>query len=74
MKNLYLCLTDFQILNALNLQLSKFKNKKADLFFITNKEGNEQLAERLAATGIFEKFICLTIQEYKAYISMCVQL
>lgn len=55
MKNLYLCLTDFQILNALNLQLSKFKNKKADLFFITNKEGNEQLAERLAATGIFEK-------------------
>lgn len=55
MKNLYLCLTDFQILNALNLQLSKFKNKKADLFFITNKEGNEQLAKRLAATGIFEK-------------------
>ena len=55
MKNLYLCLTDFQILNALNLQLSKFKNKKADLFFITNKEGNEQLAERLAAAGIFEK-------------------
>ena len=55
MKNLYLCLTDFQILNALNLQLSKFKNKKADLFFITNKEGNEQLAERLASTGIFEK-------------------
>lgn len=55
MKNLYLCLTDFQILNALNLQLSKFKNKKADLFFITNKEGNEQLAERLAGTGIFEK-------------------
>lgn len=55
MKNLYLCLTDFQILNALNLQLSKFKNKKADLFFITNKEGNEQLAARLAATGIFEK-------------------
>lgn len=55
MKNLYICLTDFQILNALNLQLSKFKNKKADLFFITNKEGNEQLAERLATTGIFEK-------------------
>lgn len=55
MKNLYLCLTDFQILNALNLQLSKFKNKKSDLFFITNKEGNEQLAERLAGTGIFEK-------------------
>ena len=55
MKNLYLCLTDFQILNALNLQLSKFKNKKADLFFITNKEGNEQLAERLGGTGIFEK-------------------
>lgn len=53
MKNLYLCLTDFQILNALNLQLSKFKNKKADLFFITNKEGNEQLAGTV--TGIFEK-------------------
>lgn len=74
MKNLYLCLTDFQILNALNLQLSKFKNKKADLFFITNKEGNEQLAERLAGTGIFEKFTYLTTQEYRGCTSMCVQL
>lgn len=55
MKNLYLCLTDFQILNAVNLQLTKFKNKKSDLFFITNKEGNENLARRLIATGLFEK-------------------
>lgn len=54
MKNLYLCLTDFQILNALNLQLTIFKNKKSDLFFITNKEGNEQLAQRLKETGLFE--------------------
>lgn len=54
MKNLYLCLTDFQILNALNLQQTKFKNKKADLFFITNKEGNEQLAKRLEETKLFE--------------------
>lgn len=54
MKSLFLCLTDFQILNAINLKLSVFKNKEADLFFITNKEENKQLAGRLRETKIFE--------------------
>lgn len=55
MKSLYICLTDFQILNAINLQDKLFKDKKADLFFVTNKEGNDQLAERLKKTNIFQK-------------------
>ena len=54
MKKLYICLTDFQILNAINLQSSVFSEQSADLFFITNKEGNELLAKRLQNSGVFD--------------------
>ena len=55
MKILYICLTDFQILNAINLQSKLFYIKEADLFFVTNKEGNELLAKRLQSSGLFNK-------------------
>ena len=32
MRKMYLCLTDFQILNALNLQMHKFNEEEADIF------------------------------------------
>lgn len=54
MKILFICLTDFQILNALNLQMHQCSEKKADIFFITNKEGNDKLAERLKETSVFD--------------------
>ncbi|MDO5380652.1 MAG: polysialyltransferase family glycosyltransferase [Acidaminococcaceae bacterium] len=54
MKILFICLTDFQILNALNLKANNFSERQADIFFVTNKEGNDKLAERLIKTGIFE--------------------
>lgn len=54
MKKLFICLTDFQILNALNLQVNNENNEDADIFFVTNKQGNEELAARLQATKIFK--------------------
>ena len=47
-------MTDFQILNALNLQVNNENNEDADIFFVTNKQGNEELAARLQATKIFK--------------------
>ena len=63
MRKMYLCLTDFQILNALNLQMHKFNGEEADIFFVTNKEGNEKLADRLKATGIFKNVYLFNISK-----------
>lgn len=63
MRKMYLCLTDFQILNALNLQMHKFNEEEADIFFVTNKEGNEKLADRLKATGIFKNVYLFNISK-----------
>ena len=54
MKALFVCLTDYQMLNALNIKVNLLKNKDADILFFDNKEGHKQLAERLRKTGIFK--------------------
>lgn len=54
MKALFICLTDYQMLNAINIKVNILKNKKADILFFDNKDGNKQLANRLRETGIFE--------------------
>lgn len=60
MKNLFICLTDFQILNTLSLiqnDLDTFT--KNDIFLVNNKVGNYQLAQRLKKTNLFENVIML---------------
>ena len=45
MKTLFICLTDYQILNALNIKMHLLKDKKADILFLNNKDGNIELRE-----------------------------
>lgn len=54
MKALFVCLTDYQMLNALNIKVNLLKNKEADILFFDNKAGHRQLADRLQQTGIFQ--------------------
>lgn len=54
MKALFVCLTDYQMLNALNIKINLLKNKDADILFFDNKEGHHKLAERLSQTGVFK--------------------
>lgn len=39
MKRLYICLTDFQILNAISMQYAGNEKIEADIMLVTNKEG-----------------------------------
>ena len=45
MKTLFICLTDYQLLNALNIKIHLLKDKQA---------GNRQLAERLRKLSILD--------------------
>ena len=54
MKALFVCLTDYQMLNALNIKVKLLKSKDADILFFDNKEGHRKLAERLSQTGVFK--------------------
>lgn len=53
MRALFICLTDYQILNAINIKLHLLKDDDADILFFDNKEGNKNLAKRLKKSGIF---------------------
>lgn len=53
MRALFICLTDYQILNSINIKLHLLKNDDADILFFDNKEGNKDLAKRLKKSGIF---------------------
>lgn len=59
MKTLFICLTDYQILNALNIKMHLLKDKKADILFLNNKDGNIELRERLEASDIFDNVYLL---------------
>ncbi len=56
-KNLFICLTDFQILNTLSIIKcgGKTLQGKSDILLVTNKPGNAELAQRLVATKLFDK-------------------
>lgn len=54
MKALFICLTDYQMLNAINIKINLLKNKKADILFFDNKKESKNLAGRLKKVGIFE--------------------
>ena len=54
MRALFICLTDYQILNSINIKLHLLKNDDADILFFDNKEGNKDLAKRLKKSGVFK--------------------
>lgn len=54
MKALFVCLTDYQLLNSINIKVNLLKDCKADIIIFNNKKGNIELADRLQMTGIFE--------------------
>lgn len=54
MKALFICLTDYQMLNALNIKTHILDSQAADILFFDNKKGHKDLAKRLQQTGVFE--------------------
>ena len=54
MKALFVCLTDYQLLNSINIKVHLLKDCKADIIIFNNKKGNIELADRLQSTEIFE--------------------
>lgn len=65
MKTLFICLTDYQLLNALNIKLHLLKDKQADILFLNNKEGYIELQNRLEKSNIFDKVYLLDRIEIK---------
>lgn len=59
MRALFICLTDYQILNAVNIKVHMLKDA-ADILIVNNKEGHIALAERLEKTNIFKNVYLYT--------------
>lgn len=60
MKALFICLTDYQMLNALNIKTNLLKDKEADIIVFNNKAGLEDLVKRLQNTKIFSNVYLYT--------------
>lgn len=60
MRALFICLTDYQILNAINIKVHLMKDDDADILIVNNKEGHIALAERLEKTNIFKNVYLYT--------------
>lgn len=54
MKALFVCLTDYQLLNSINIKRHLLTEQKADIIIFNNKAGTFELADRLQQTGIFQ--------------------
>ncbi len=60
MKALFICLTDYQLLNAINIKVHLLKDTEADIIIFNNKEGLVELTERLESTKIFSNVYLYT--------------
>ena len=60
MRALFICLTDYQILNAVNIKVHMLKDSDADILIVNNKEGHIALAERLEKINIFKNVYLYT--------------
>lgn len=60
MRALFICLTDYQILNAVNIKVHMLKDSDADILIVNNKEGHIALAGRLEKTNIFKNVYLYT--------------
>lgn len=64
MKYLFISLTDYQLLNSINIKENILgRDQSADIIIIDNKEGRKELAERLEKLKIFDNVY--VIKEYK---------
>ena len=54
MKALFVCLTDYQLLNSINIKKHLLTEQEADIIIFNNKTGTFELADRLQQTGIFQ--------------------
>lgn len=54
MKALFVCLTDYQLLNSINIKKHLLTDSKADIIIFNNKIGTFELADRLQKTDLFE--------------------
>lgn len=54
MKALFVCLTDYQLLNSINIKKHLLTEQEADIIIFNNKAGTFELADRLQQTGIFQ--------------------
>ena len=54
MKALFVCLTDYQLLNSINIKKHLLTEQEADIIIFNNKIGIFELADRLQQTGIFQ--------------------
>lgn len=54
MKALFVCLTDYQLLNSINIKTHLLTEQEADIIIFNNKVGTFELADRLQQTGIFK--------------------
>ena len=54
MKALFVCLTDYQLLNSINIKKHLLTEQEADIIIFNNKIGTFELADRLQQTGIFQ--------------------
>ena len=67
MKKLFIALTDYQLINYINLKLTIFKDEHVDLIINNNKASKHDLAERLEQLEIFDNIFVKGIQPFYRY-------
>lgn len=60
MKTLFVSLTDYQLINYINIKKHIIPDKKADIIIVNNKVGNAALADRLKELQIFDNVYLYT--------------
>lgn len=69
MKILFICLTEFQLFNALNLKLHVFPLDKADIILQFLKKDTVDFYHRIKETGLFEN-VCYRLPDFLAFMSI----
>lgn len=54
MKTLFICCTDYQLINAINIKKILLQNDNADIVILNNKAGVFELAKRLQTVNLFQ--------------------
>lgn len=55
MRNLFICVTEFQIFNAINIAHSLLQGEKTDIIITRNNTNSQEIFMRLQKIGVFEK-------------------
>lgn len=54
LKELFICCSDYQLINSINIKRTMFSKTNSDIVIFNNKVGTFDLADRLQDTGLFE--------------------